>query len=91
MPRGIGTSTGVKETVTGPPATAPRFCSISGVWRCTPPTPYADTLPITSEPRRFDLAALPAPLVPEAATTTTSGSTRPAARAGTRARDETVG
>ena len=29
------------------------------------------------------MAALPAPLVPDAATTTTSGSTRPAARAGT--------
>ncbi len=39
MPRGMGTRTGVKDTVTGPPATAPRFCSISGVCRCTPPTP----------------------------------------------------
>ncbi len=69
----------------------PRFCSISGVWRWTPPTPYAETLPITSEPSRLVLAALPAPLVPDAATMTTSGSTSPAASAGARARDETVG
>ena len=52
-----------------------RFWVISGVCRCTPPTPYALALPMTSLPSRCGLAALPAPLVPEAATTTTSGST----------------
>ena len=41
MPRGIGTSTGVNETLTGRSAHGVRFCSISGVCRCTPPTPYA--------------------------------------------------
>ena len=64
---------------------------ISGVCRWTPPTPYALALPITSLPSRCGLAALPAPLVPEAATTTTSGSTRPAATAGARVSVETVG
>ena len=39
MPRGIGTSSGVKLTVTVPSMRAERFCTISGVWRCTPPTP----------------------------------------------------
>ena len=65
---------------------AARFCTISGVCRWVPPTPYADALPITSLPSRCGLAALPAPLVPEAATTTTSGVTSPAATAGARAR-----
>ena len=91
MPRGIGTSIGVKLTRTSPSVSAARFWTISGVCRWTPPTPYALALPITSLPSRWGLAALPAPLVPEAATTTTSGSTRPAATAGARARVETVG
>ena len=39
MPRLIGTRVGVKLTVTGPPAACDRFCTISGVCRCTPPTP----------------------------------------------------
>ena len=42
MPRGIGTSSGVKLTRTvavGRGRT--RFWMISGVCRCTPPTPYA--------------------------------------------------
>ena len=64
---------------------------ISGVCRCTPPTPYALALPMISLPSRCGLAALPAPLVPLAATTTTSGVTRPAAIAGARASVETVG
>ncbi len=34
MPRVIGASVGVKETVTGSPAALERPCSISGVWRC---------------------------------------------------------
>ena len=63
---------------------------ISGVCRWVA-TPYALALPITSLPSRCDLAALPAPLVPDAATTTTSGSTTPAATAGASASVETVG
>ena len=59
------------------PAAADRFCIISGVCRCTPPTPYADAAPITSEPSRFTFGDLPAPEVPEAATTTTSGFDQP--------------
>ena len=68
-----------------------RFWTISGVWRWVPPTPYALALPITSLLRRCGFGALPAPLVPDAATTTTSGSTRPAARAGASVRVVTVG
>ena len=91
MPRGIGTSIGVKLTVTVPSTSVERFWMISGVCRWTPPTPYALALPITSLPSRCGLAALPAPLVPDAATTTTSGSTRPAATAGAMVSVETVG
>ena len=83
MPRGIGTSTGVKLTRTRSSVRPPRFCRISGVCRCTPPTPYAEAEPITSLPSRLVLGALPAPLVPEAATTTRSSAcTSPAATAG---------
>ena len=65
---------------------------ISGVCRCVPPTPYALAEPITSEPSRFGFGALPAPEVPEAATTTMPvGSTMPASTAGASARVETVG
>ena len=39
MPRLIGTRVGVKLTPTGAPAACDRFCTISGVCRCTPPTP----------------------------------------------------
>ena len=67
IPRGIGTSTGVKLTRTASSVRPERFWMISGVWRCVP-TPYADAEPITSLPSRFGLGALPAPLVPEAAT-----------------------
>ena len=43
MPRDIGASTGVNDTrAPAAPASGARFCSISGVCRCTPPTPYAD-------------------------------------------------
>ena len=60
--------------------------------RCTPPTPYAEAEPIVSLPSRCGLAALPAPLVPEAATTTRSSvRTIPDATAGARASVETVG
>ena len=92
MPRGIGASTGVKLTLTSSSVRPPRFCRISGVCRCTPPTPYAEAEPITSLPSRFVLGALPAPLVPDTATTTRSSAcTSPAATAGARARVETVG
>ena len=37
--RDIGTSNGVKPTRTSPSWTRARFWVISGVWRCTPPTP----------------------------------------------------
>ena len=92
MPRGIGARVGVKDTVTGSPAAAVRFCSISGVCRCTPPTPYGDIDPITSDPSRCGLSERPAPDVPEAATTTTSsGSVSPAAKPGARASETAVG
>ena len=77
--------------MTSPRTRVERFWVISGVCRCVPPTPYADALPITSLPSRCVLAALPAPLVPDAATTTTSGATSPAATAGASASVETVG
>ena len=87
MPRDIGTSTGVNETLTSASVSSRRFCLISGVCRWVPPTPYAPAEPITSEPSRWALGALPAPDVPEAATTTMpDGSTIPAATAGARAR-----
>ena len=91
MPRLMGTSVGVKLTLTSCPAACERFWIISGVCRCTPPTPYTLTDPMTSLPSRFGLADLPAPLVPLAATTTTSGSTIPAASAGAMARVTEVG
>ena len=91
MPRGIGTSSGVKLTVTVPSVRPERFWVISGVCRCTPPTPYALALPMTSQPSRCGLAALPAPLVPEAATTTTSWLDEAGGDAGARVRVETVG
>ena len=81
----------MKLTVTGSSVTPARFWVISGVCRWAPPTPYADRLPTTSLAIRCGLAALPAPEVPLAATTTTSGVTSPAATAGTRASVETVG
>lgn len=73
------------------PAAADRFWIISGVCRWTPPTPYGDMEPMTSEPSRCGLAALPAPEVPEAATTTASASASPAAYAGKSASDTAVG
>ncbi len=92
MPRDIGTSTGVNETLTGWSAYGVRFCSISGVCRWTPPTPYAEAEPITSAPSRCGFGALPAPDVPLTATTTSwPGSTRPFCTAGSRASVETVG
>src|SRR3954454_22552359 len=91
IPRLIGTRVGVKLTRTGVPAACDRFCIISGVCRCTPPTPYALTEPITSLPSRWVFADFPAPEVPEAATTTTSGVTSPAASAGAMARVTDVG
>ena len=58
MPRAIGASTGVNETRTRPAATVARFCSISGVCRCTPPTPYAEAEPMVSAPSRCGLGDL---------------------------------
>ena len=91
MPRDMATSRGVKLTRTGSAAMRERFWTISGVCRWTPPTPYAEALPMTSLPSRLVLAALPAPEVPLAATTTTSGSTRPAPSAGASASEAIVG
>ena len=39
IPRGIGTSNGVNETLTGSVVSPLRFWVISGVCRCLPPTP----------------------------------------------------
>jgi N-acetyl-gamma-glutamyl-phosphate reductase len=64
----------VKLTRTSRPVRPARFCTISGVCRWVPPTPYAETPPITSLPSRCGFAALPAPDVPEAATITASGT-----------------
>ena len=92
MPRGIGARVGVKETVTSPRPQAERFCSISGVCRWTPPTPYGDIAPMTSAPSRWGLSDLPAPLVPEAATTVMSAARRtPAASPGASASETAVG
>src|SRR3954464_12189234 len=91
IPRLIGTRVGVKLTLTAVPAACDRFWIISGVCRCTPPTPYALTEPMTSLPSRFGFGDFPAPEVPLAATTTTSGSISPAASAGASARVTEVG
>ena len=78
MPRGMGTSSGVKETVGVTPVASARACSISGVCRCTPPTWYADTEPITSLASSAWVGVRPAPEVPEADTATMSpGSASP--------------
>ncbi|MGX1094618.1 hypothetical protein RKD47_005299 [Streptomyces albogriseolus] len=79
MPRGIGARVGVKETVTRSPAAALRFWIISGVCRCPPPTPYGVMESMTSLPSRWGLGDLPAPEVPDAATTTASVPASPAA------------
>jgi hypothetical protein len=81
----------VNDTVTVAPATAERFCAISGVCRCAPPTPYALAEPITSEPSRCGLSERPAPDVPENATTLTVRPTNPRASAGASASDAAVG
>ena len=81
MPRGIGASTGVIDSEVAPVA-----CLISGTCWCAP-TLYGDRSPITSLASRFTLADRPAPVVPEAATTTTSSvGTAPAAISGASAR-----
>ncbi len=82
MPRDIGARIGVNETVGRVPETSSRFCSISGVCRWTPPTPYALAWPIISEPSRCGLSDLPAPEAPVGATTVMSGAISPAASAG---------
>src|SRR3954470_15371947 len=91
MPRLIGASVGVNDTVTGRPAAAVSCSAISGVCRCAPPTPYALIEPMTSLPSRCGLTDRPAPEAPDAATTTASGSTTPAVYAGTSASSDTVG
>ena len=86
MPRGIGASSGVNDSVTCWPDASARDCSISGVCWCTPPTLYADIEPITCEASSASDGLRPAPDVPDAATTTTScASARPAASTGARA------
>ena len=74
MPRDIGTRTGVNETEGAVAPQARKFCSSSGVCRCTPPTPYALADPISSEPSRCGFSERPAPEGPLAATTTTSSA-----------------
>lgn len=60
----------MKLTETGEPSAVDRFCAISGVCRCTPPTLYADSDPMTSAPSRCGLTDLPAPEVVTAVITT---------------------
>ena len=82
----------MKETLTAAPVTEARFWTISGVCRCTPPTPYGLMLPITSDPSRLGLSDFPAPEVPLAATMTIcAGSMRPDATAGSSANVDAVG
>jgi hypothetical protein len=77
MPRGIGASTGVNDRPAGSGGLL-----ISGVCWCAP-TRYGDRAPITSLACRCGLSPLPAPEVPDAATTTTSaGDAAPAAISG---------
>ena len=92
MPRGIGASIGVNDTVTGSPAADVSACSISGVCWWVPPTLYVESCPITVLASSASLGLRPAPVVPLAATTTTSsGSTRPASSRGARPRITPVG
>ena len=92
MPRDMGTSTGVNETVGETAPQWARFWVISGVCRCTPPTPYALAEPISSEPSRWGLSDLPAPDGPLAATITTSSAVvSPEVTAGIRANVAVVG
>ena len=92
MPRGIGTSTGVKLTRTRPSVSPERFWTISGVCRCTPPTPYAEAEPITSLPSRCGLARLAGAAGAGGGDHhDVGGSTSPAATAGARVSVETVG
>ena len=92
MPRDIGTSTGVKDTVGAAAPQCARFWIISGVCRCTPPTPYALAEPISSDPSRWGFRDRPAPDGPLAATTTTSSAVvSPPVTAGSRARVAVVG
>ena len=81
MPRGIGASSGVMDSVVAPVA-----CLISGTCWCAP-TLYGVNEPMTSLASRCGLRVRPAPEVPDAATTTTSdGSASPAAISGASAR-----
>ena len=54
----MGTNVGVKDTVTGSPAALDSPCSISGVCRCPPPTPYGLMEPMTSAANQVDLGCL---------------------------------
>ena len=72
MPRGIGARIGVNDIFTFCCAIAETACSISGVCWWTPPNLYEVNEPITSLAIKLILALLPAPVVPDAATTTTS-------------------
>ena len=68
MPRDIGTSTGVNDSVTPSPPAAARFCRISGLWRWLPPTAYGAADPWISLASRCGFRLLPAPDVPTAST-----------------------
>ena len=72
IPRGIGAKIGVNEIFEDLPVARVIASSISGVCWWTPPNLYEVRLPITSLAIRLIFALRPAPVVPEAATTTTS-------------------
>ena len=61
MPRAIGTSVGVNEMVTSAAPAERRFCPISGMCRCVPPTAYGCAEPSASLASRCVLRDLPAP------------------------------
>ena len=61
MPRAMGTSVGVKEIVTSAAPADRRFCAISGMCRCVPPTAYGWAAPSASLASRCVLRDLPAP------------------------------
>ena len=92
MPRAMGASIGVKESVTGLPAAADSDCSISGVCWWPPPTLYADIEPMTAAECSVSASPRPAPEVPLAATTTMSSTrTSPAPSNGASASATAVG
>ena len=83
MPRDMGTSVGVNEMLTAGAPAARRFCAISGMCRCDPPTAYGCADPSASDASRCGLSDFPAPEYPLASTATRSvPSTSPSATPG---------